>query len=208
MAAQSTSTLRSHAKGLARRHVSAALFVGVAALPLLTMGITVPSAVAKNRAVSEREEMRARLAEREELHMALSEYSSGATLASLQELHEELVGMIPEGIGHLTEFGELRSCAKSIGVELQGVRHVRAHPVTGDNGSGDVVVDEVLVTLREPVNKIFGLVSEIRKHGLPVLVLGFDLAREMPHQREFQSEVRFGFVRRIAPSPAGEAPAR
>lgn len=207
MAAQSTSTLRSHAKGLARRHLSVGLFAGVAALPLLTMGITVPSAVAKSRAVSQRDEMRSRLAEREELHMALREYQTGTTLESLKELHRGLEAMIPAGVGHLTEFGELRSAAETLGIKIQTIQHVRAHAVNAEV-SGGVVVDEVLVVLREPVNQVFGLVNEIRKHGLPVLVLSFDLARETPQERAFQSEVRLGFVRRIAPSPSGESSAR
>ena len=67
MVATSPNTVRAHAKGMGRRLVSLALFAGVAALPLLTMGITVPSAVAKNRAVSKRDAMRDRLAERESL---------------------------------------------------------------------------------------------------------------------------------------------
>ncbi len=208
MAAPSTSTIRSHAKGLARRHISLALFAGVAALPLLTMGITVPSAVAKNRAESERAQMRLRLAEREALNIELSEYRTGETMASLRELHEELVGMIPSGVGPLTEFGELRSSAENLGIDLQSVRPVRTHGVAGDGVAGDVVVDEVLVTLTGPVNKVFGLVSEIRSHGLPILVLSFDLARETPQQRAFQAEVRFGFVRRIASSPADGLTAR
>ena len=208
MVVQSSSTMRSHAKGLARRHISLALFAGVAALPLLTMGITVPSAVAKNRAESQRAEMRVRLAEREALSIELSEYRTGSTLAALQELHEELVGMIPDGVGPLKEFGELRSSADVLGIELNTVRAIRTHRVGGDGAAADVVVDEVLVTLREPVNKVFALVSEIRKHGLPILVLSFDLARETPQQRAFQSEVRFGFVRRVAPSPADGLTAR
>ena len=208
MPAPSTSTVRSHAKGFARRDISFGLFLAVAALPLLSMGITIPSAVAKRRAVQERDYVRSRLAERQRLHTQLSEYRSGATLETLRELHEELVGMIPEDVGHLAEFGELRSSAESIGVELAGITHVRTHSVDGSDGSGDVVVDEVLVMLNAPVNQAFGLVGEVRRHGLPVLVLGFELARETPQVRTFQTELRLGFVRRITPSSVSEAQGR
>lgn len=199
MAAVTSSTLRSHAKGLARRHVSFALFLGVAALPLLTMGVTVPSAVAKSRAESTRTEMRARLAEREKLNASLAKYQDDLRLESLRELHEELVGMIPAAIGPLTEFGELRSAADSLGIVLETVRPMRTHSVGDEGGPGGVLVDEVLVTLRGTVNKVFGLVSEVRKRGLPVIVLSFDLVREMPQQRSFQAELRLGFARRTAP---------
>ncbi|QDV06856.1 hypothetical protein Poly30_23730 [Planctomycetes bacterium Poly30] len=223
MAVTSPNTVRAHAKGMGRRKVSLALFAGVAALPLLTMGITVPSAVAKNRAVSERDAMRDRLAERESIFRSLREYESDGALEELEELHRSLVGMIPRSIEHLDEFGSLRMAAAALDIELISVRTVRTHAVgafTGaasnqgapDQGAtsdsvtsaqGTVFVDEVLIHLHESVDGVFGLVQELRKHGVPTLILSFDFTRETPVSRAFEAEVRLGFVRRAAPSSGG-----
>ena len=217
MAAQSTSIIRAHAKGMGRRRISLALFAGVAALPLLTMGITVPAAVAKSRAVSERDSMRQRLDEREEIYRSLNDYRSDGAIEELEELHRSLVGMIPSSIDPLDEFGALRAAAKALDVKLAVVKAVRTHSLSAASSAsssaatdgsaspaqGIVQVDEVLVNLHEPVDKIFGLVQELRRRGLPTLMLSFDLSRETPNQRAFEAEVRFGFIRRAAPRVAG-----
>lgn len=226
MAVHSTSTVRAHAKGMGRRRISLALFAGVAALPLLTMGITVPAAVAKSRAFSEREAMRERMSEREAIHRSLSDYRTDASIAELEELHLSLIGMIPHAIDPLDEFGTLRAAAKALDVELVEVKAVRTHSLSAIAGSvtggsatnpatspatgpqGLIQVDEVLVNLHEPIDKVFGLVQELRRRGLPTIMLSFDLSRETPYQRAFEAEVRFGFIRRAAPSMAGSPSAQ
>ncbi len=211
MAAASTSTVRAHAKGMGRRRASLALFAGVAALPLLTMGITVPSAVAKSRAVTERQAMLERLEQRDGLVRSMRAYDQQGILEELEELHETLVGMIPTNVQALDEFGALRASASALEIELVSVRAIRTHDVQGASGEasaapahGAIQVDEVLVTLADSVDNVFQLVEELRRRGLPTLLLGFDLTRETPLQRTFQAEVRLGFIRRATQSlPSG-----
>ncbi|MFT6109322.1 MAG: hypothetical protein ACJA2W_002242 [Planctomycetota bacterium] len=207
---------------MGRRRISLALFAGVAALPLLTMGITVPAAVAKSRAFSEREAMRERMSEREAIHRSLSDYRTDASIAELEELHLSLIGMIPHAIDPLDEFGTLRAAAKALDVELVEVKAVRTHSLSAIAGSvtggsattpatapqGLIQVDEVLVNLHEPIDKVFGLVQELRRRGLPTIMLSFDLSRETPYQRAFEAEVRFGFIRRAAPPMPGSPSAQ
>lgn len=202
MVASTTSTVRAHAKGLGRRRVSLAVLAGVAALPLLTMGITVPSAVAKSRAVSDRAAMHERLEQREGIARSLRTYTDDGTLDDLDELHQRLVAMIPADVSPLDEFGALRSAASSLGIEIDSVKAIRTHDVRSSSGSalsgGAVQVDEVLVTLADSVDNVLSLVEELRRRGLPTLLLGFDLTREAPAMRIFQAEVRIGFIRRAS----------
>ncbi|MEM8712086.1 MAG: hypothetical protein AAGG01_14140 [Planctomycetota bacterium] len=233
MAASSTSTLRARARGLAQRQFGLALFVGVAALPLVTMGITVPSAISKGRAVDERQEMLARLEQRDGIVRSLDGYRDDSTLLQMEALHANLLAMIPTQVAALDEFGVLRSAAEDLGLNLISVNSMRTHRLVSSHagevqssagdvlpgpdqqmtsasedaasappvvqGNGTVVLDEVLVSLREPIDSVLDLVDAIRSKGLPTVVLGLDMARQQPNERAFQTELRLGFVRRSLP---------
>lgn len=233
MAAASSSTLRARARGLAQRHFGFALFVGVAALPLVTMGITVPSAISKGRAVDERQEMLSRLEQRDDVIRSLEGYRDDTTLLQMEALHASLLAMIPTQVAALDEFGVLRSVAEALDLQLISVNSVRTHrlvssgaggaqgeadmglpgpeqtmpadqagavaPPAVGGGNGTVVLDEILVSLREPVDPVLDLVDAIRAQGLPTVVLGLDMARQHPNEHAFQTELRLGFVRRSLP---------
>lgn len=202
------STVRSRATGIGRKGLRFAVLGGVALLPILSMGVTVPSAVAVRDFKESRAASRERLDERNAVARKLTAYSDGSALLEIENLSAALHDMIPTGLRPLDEFGSIREASALEGIALRSIRLARTHAtsITGESSGGSVgyavVVDEVVVSLDETPETCLALIDDLRASGRPTVVLGFDLARTHLSQTTFQAELRLGFLRRVVRTQA------
>ncbi len=196
-------TVRTRATGLARRGVQLATLATVGALPLLSMGITIPAAmqVRKARQASQSEDQRLR--ERDDLAQATEPYEAPGRVQDLRAIARTLAELLPTQIEPLHEFGAVRTAAAAHGVELASLRRTRSHSAARSERS-HILADEIVLTLRAPLATTFALVDELRASGLPTVVLGFDATRTNVRDPRFQTELRLGFLRRIPGTPRSQ----
>lgn len=206
---KSPSTVRSRATGISRRGLRTVVLVGVAALPVLSMGLTVPSAVSVREGRSARMASLARLERRNELVRRLGEYADVETLEAMRGVHSELRSLIPTGVRALDEFGHVREACSALGISIREIRRARTHATAlagaaGAGSSAAVVIDEVIVTFTDTRDTALALVDDLRSNGHPLVVLGFDFSRSGVTQTRFQTELRLGFLRRTSNRRAPE----
>lgn len=193
-------SVRSTSSSLASRAMRQGGLVLAGLLPVAAMGIAVPSAIDLREAKSQVKEVRERLNERDAVKARLEQWGNRDALATLQGLDSVLEQLIPTGEGPLSEFGAVRHAASEVSVKLDDVRHVRSFPVTG---ASNIFVDEVRVELSAPTEKLLELVDELRAAGHATVALGFNIARENAQRSAFQTELRLGFLRRVAGGATG-----
>lgn len=207
---KSYSVVRSNVTGFGQRSVRAMLF-GVAALvPVLSMGVTVPSALSLRGAQASYEREALRLDECAGLLDRLGDYTEPGSLDEMVELASVLRGMIPGSVRPLEEFALIRAIAAAHGVDMGSIRSVRTHsalslaeskeskPDEADEGTAQgIVIDEVVVTFSGGLDFCLQLVSTLRQTGYPTIVFGFDLARTQAGDKVFAVELRLGFLRRV-----------
>lgn len=206
---KAVSTVRSRTAGVSRRGLGAAVLLCAGVLPILSMGITVPSAVAVREQRDSRVAGMARLDERNDAVRRLGKYCEEDVLEQVRQIGATLYAMIPTGVRPLDEFGSIREASDARGIVLREIRLSRTHatPITGEvSGSGSlsyaIVVDEVAVSLHESPAESLALVDDLRAGGHPIVVLGFDMARTNVAQESFQTELRLGFLRRVVRATA------
>lgn len=201
---RSANSVRSENRGLfSRRGGRLALIAGCALAPLATMAVVVPSAVAVRAAKAERQATLDELEERARLEASVGGYRDAASIRSVVQLRQALDGLVPHRLRPLDEFGEIRSVAAGLGVRLRSIRLVRTHSVgltadgsPSDGTSHDVSIDEVMVAAPIGLDESIDLIDELRSHGMPIVVLGFDISRPRVSDPTFRSELRLGFLRR------------
>lgn len=188
-----SSAVRARAGG---KHGWVLLLAG--ALPALALAVPVPAYIGARSARAAHGRDAHRVDRREALRRELSAYRDEGVLTRLEALGSTVEALIPSSGGALQEFGSIRRRSLARGLRLGSIQNVATHE-TGIGGGrrGSVVVDEVLVQLAGTPEDAFGLVSDLRGEGQPLLVLGFGLDRASPTSPVFDQELRLGFLRRI-----------
>lgn len=209
---KSTNVMKSHVTGFGRRSARAMLFGLAALVPVVSMGVTVPSALGVRGASRSYDAEVSRLSLRSELVGRLGSYTEAQSLDELSDLASALRGMVPSGVRPLQEFALIRAIAAGGGVQLDSIRPVRTHAALSlAKGSGSsesaspdgeqalhgIVIDEVVVTFKGSIEFGLELVSTLRESGYPIIVFGFELARSQARDKTFASELRLGFLRRV-----------
>ncbi len=208
---KSCSVLKSHVTGFGRRSARAMLFGLAAVVPVISMGITVPSALGLRGAQKAFDEESSRLDLKSSLLGRLGDYTQSGSLDELGELASVLRGMVPCGVRPLEEFALIRAIAARSGVDMESIQSVRTHSAMslaeskksegdaaqGEEAAAGIVIDEVLVTFNGGIDFCLQLVSTLRESGYPIIVFGFDLARAQAGTQNFAVELRLGFLRRL-----------
>lgn len=204
------SVMRSRVTGFGRRSVRAMLFGVAGFVPVVTMGLTVPSALGLRGAQVSYALESSRLEERSCLLDRLGDYTESGSVNELTELASVLRAMVPGSVRPLEEFALIRAIAARSGVDVGSIRSVRTHSarslagskqgsedVAEEGASQGIVIDEVVVTFNGGIDFCLQLVSTLRMSGYPIIVFGFDLARTQAGQQTFAVELRLGFLRRV-----------
>lgn len=164
--------VRAKTRGATRRRIRGSIYMGAALVPLLGMGVTLPSAVGLSSAVAECERQQVRLSRRSQVAAEVEGLGSEAELMQIQRLSEAVRALVPTSVGPLQEFGAMRLAAERNGIHLDSIRLLRdSVPVEAERRDEDVVADPMdTMDSMDPAGGPSGAAAPVQPSG-PALVM-------------------------------------